>query len=50
MKAKVLNMLGKMAIWSFVKGGQRLVVHYSSKRAHRDSENRRKGLERLKQR
>ena len=35
---------------SFTKGAQRLVVHYSSKRAYRDSENRRKGLERLKQR
>ena len=35
---------------SFKKGEHRLVVHYSSKRAHRDSENRRKGLERLKQR
>jgi hypothetical protein len=35
---------------SFTKAQQRLVVHYSAKRDHRDSENRRKGLERLKQR
>ncbi len=38
------------ALRSFAKGNQRLVVHYSSKRAYRDAENRRKGLERLKQR
>ena len=36
---------------SFVKGDdERLVVHYSSKRAHRDKDNRRKGLERLQRR
>ena len=36
---------------SFIKDeGERLVVHYSSKRAHRDKDNRRKGLERLQQR
>lgn len=37
-------------IRSFMKGTQRLVVSYTSKRAHRDSENRRKGLERLQKR
>ncbi|AVL70709.1 hypothetical protein CEQ07_04270 [Oligella urethralis] len=36
---------------SFIKDeGERLVVHYSSKRAHRDKDNRCKGLERLQQR
>ena len=33
-----------------MKGTQRLVVSCTSKRAHRDSDNRRKGLERLQKR
>ncbi len=37
-------------VMSFKKGDDRLVVHYSSKRAHRDADNRRKGLERLRHR
>lgn len=35
---------------SFAYGTERLVVHYSRKRAHRDKDNRRKGLERLQKR
>lgn len=54
--AKIKNKVLKFSwedgdVRSFIKEGkQRLAVHFSKSRAHRDAENRRKGLEQLKQR